>query len=159
MEDIKVYFAEFKQYKEKQAIKDNTVFNFNETSFQIRVVFKEVVIILINYKAVYAVDPNNKELVTSIKTINCSSRKVFVIIIFKGVHHLQKHFTNDIDSNTFFMYSLTGFLNNKLRLKNLEYFNRFIKDYIKGVYYILIFNGYRFYLSQLFINYYWEYRI
>ena len=47
-----------------------------------------MVIVLINYKVVYIVDPNNKEIVTSIETINYSSRKVSAIIIFKGVYYL-----------------------------------------------------------------------
>ena len=92
MEDVKVYFTEFKRCKEKWAIQDNNVSNFNETGFQIGVVSREVVIIPINCKAVYTADSNNKELVTSIETINYSGRKVPAIIIFKGVYHLRKHF-------------------------------------------------------------------
>jgi hypothetical protein len=112
-----------------------------------------VVIILINYKAVYTADPNNKELVTSVEIINYSGRKVPAMIIFKGAYHLRKHFENDIDGDTLFARSLTGFSNDKLRLKYLEYFNRFTKDYTKGVYCMLIFNGHGSHLSQPFINY------
>jgi len=55
---------------------------------QIGVISREVVIILINRKAVYIVDPNYKELVTSMETINYSSKKVSVIIMFKGAYYL-----------------------------------------------------------------------
>ena len=106
-----------------------------------------MVIIPINCEVVYIADPNNKELVISVETINYGSRKVPTIIIFKGAYYLRKHFQNDIDSDTLFARSLTGFLNNKLRLKYLEYFNRFTKDHIKGVYCMLIFNGHRSYLN------------
>ena len=119
IEDIKAHFTEFKRCKEKQAIQDNNVFNFNKTDFQIRVVFGEVVVIPINCEAVYAADSNNKELITSIETINYSGRKVPTMIIFKGIYYLRKHFQNNIDSDTLFAYSPTGFSNNKLRLKYL----------------------------------------
>src|ERR1700722_8459414 len=88
VENVKAYFAEFKRYKEKWAIQDNDVSNFNKTGFQIGVVSREVVIVPINCEAVYIADPNNKELVTSVETINYSGRKVPAIIIFKGAYYL-----------------------------------------------------------------------
>jgi len=118
-----------------------------------------VVIVPIDCKAVYAADPDNKELVTSVETINYGGRKVPVIIIFKGAYHLRKHFQNDIDGDTLFARSPTGFLNDKLELKYLEHFNRFTKDHTKGVYHMLIFDGHGSHLSQPFIDYCWEHRI
>ena len=49
--------------------------------------FQIVVIILINCEAVYTEDPNNKKLITLIEIINYNSKKVPIIIIFKGVYY------------------------------------------------------------------------
>ena len=54
------------------------------------------------------------------------------MLIFKGVYYLQKHFKNNIDGNVYQACSKTGFTNDKLALKYLEHFNRFIKDTAKG---------------------------
>jgi esterase/lipase superfamily enzyme len=108
--------------------------------------------VLIDCKVVYTVDLDNKELVTSVETINYSSRKVLAMIIFKGVYHLRKHFENDIDSDTLFAHSPTGYLNDRLGLKYLEHFNKFTKGFTKGVYCMLIFDGYGSYLSQQFLD-------
>ena len=102
MEDILEYFDKFKKCKEYQKIHDNNVSNFDETGFQIGVMLDgDMVAIPIDYKVVYYIDPSNRELVTSMETINYSGIKVPSIIIFKGVYHLWKHFYNDIDGNIF----------------------------------------------------------
>lgn len=107
----------------------------------------------IDCEAVYTADPDNKELVTSVETINYSGRKVPTMIIFKGAYHLQKHFKNNIDGDTLFARSPTGYLNDKLRLKYLEHFNKFTKGSTKGVYRMLIFDGHGSHLSQQFLDY------
>ena len=50
---------------------------------------------------VYVADPDNKELITSVKTVNYAGKKVPPMIIFSGAYHLRKHFDNDIDSDIF----------------------------------------------------------
>ena len=47
-----------------------------------------MVIVPIDCETVYAADPDNKELVTSVETINYGGRKIPAMIIFKGVYHL-----------------------------------------------------------------------
>ena len=49
----------------------------------------------------YIADPDNKELIISVETVNYASKKVPLMIIFSGTHYLQKHFNNDIDNNIF----------------------------------------------------------
>jgi hypothetical protein len=75
------------------------------------------------------------------------------MLIFTGVYHLYKYFKNDIDSNTLFTRSATGFLNEQLGLVYIKHFDKFTKHIRKGVYRMLLFNGYRSYLSQEFIDY------
>ena len=60
-------------------------------------VFRSLVIVLIDYNAIYVNDLANKELITSIECISADSYYVFLMIIFKDAYHLRKHFNNDIN--------------------------------------------------------------
>jgi hypothetical protein len=66
--------------------------NFNESSFQIRVVTGDIVYVLLDYEVVYNTNPDNRELVIVVATINYSRRKVPIYIIFKGVYYLRGYF-------------------------------------------------------------------
>jgi hypothetical protein len=70
------------------------VSNFDESSFQIGVVTRDRVYISLDYEVIYNTDPSNRELITTVTTINYSSRKVPLIIIFKGVYYLRGYFKN-----------------------------------------------------------------
>jgi hypothetical protein len=133
--------------------------NFDKTGYPIGVTTGEYIIVPTDCKAVYQADPGNRELVMSVETLNYSSKKVLSIIIFQGIYYLRKHFDNNIDSNILFAQSSTGYSNNKLGLVYLKYFNRFTELSTKGKYCILIFDSYRSYIIQLFIDYCWEYQI
>jgi hypothetical protein len=47
---------------------------------------------LLDCEVIYNANPNNRELIIVIATINYNKKKVLAIIIFKGVYHLQGHF-------------------------------------------------------------------
>jgi hypothetical protein len=47
---------------------------------------------LLDYKVIYNTDPNNRELVIVVATINYNRKKVPIIIIFKGAYYLRGHF-------------------------------------------------------------------
>jgi hypothetical protein len=108
---------------------------------------------------VWISDPENKELVTAIITINCKSQKVPPMIIFKGAYHLSKNFDNDLDGDILFARSESGFTTDRLGLKYIEHFDRFTKKSTIGLYRVIIFNGYSSHVTQDFIDYCWEYRI
>jgi esterase/lipase superfamily enzyme len=75
------------------------------------------------------------------------------IIIFSGAYYLCRYFDNDIDGDTLFARSDSGYSNNKLGLKYLEHFNRYTKNLTKGRYRMLIFDGHSSHLSQNFLDY------
>jgi hypothetical protein len=87
------------------------VSNFDETSFQIRVVTGNRVYISLNCEAIYNTDLENRELIIAVVTINYSAIKVLAIIIFKGAYHLRGYFKNDLDDNILFTQSATRFSN------------------------------------------------
>jgi hypothetical protein len=76
-----------------------------------------LVYVLAGVNQVYVDNPNNKELVTLTEYISALGYHLPAIITFKGVYYLRKYFDNDIDSNTLWSRSNTGFVNDKLTLK------------------------------------------
>jgi hypothetical protein len=98
----------------------------------------------------------NRELVTTIETLNYSGKKVPSMIIFSSVYHLRKHFENDMDGDILFARSTLGYSNDKLGLVYLKHFNLFTKSSTKGSYCMLIFDGHGSHVTQPFINYCWE---
>jgi hypothetical protein len=66
----------------------------------IGIVSSSLVVVPIDYKAVFVYDPINRELVTSTEYISTGGYHVLLIIIFAGVYHLRKYFKNNMSSNT-----------------------------------------------------------
>jgi len=94
----------------------------------------EQVIVPVDCQVVYQADPANRKLVTTVKTLNYSGKKVPFIICFASAFHLQKHFDNNIDSNILFARSLTVYSNNMLGLVYLKHFNLFTELLTKSSY-------------------------
>jgi DDE superfamily endonuclease len=129
------------------------VSNFDESGFPIGVTTSECVIVPIDCTVVYQADPANRELVTTVETLNYGGKKVPSMIIFASAYHLRKHFDNDIDSDILFARSLTGYSNDKLGLVYLKHFNQFTESLTKGSYRMLIFDRHGSHVTQPFIDY------
>jgi len=63
------------------------VSNFDESGFPIGVTTSKHVIVPVDCTVVYQADPANRELVTTVKTLNYKGKKVLSIIIFAGACH------------------------------------------------------------------------
>jgi hypothetical protein len=101
---------------------------------------------------VYNTNPDNRELVIVVATINYGRRKVPVYIIFKGVYYLRGYFPRTLNGGIEFARSPTSFTNNRL---GLQYLKHFIKHYPPsriGAYRILIFDGHSSHLSNEFLH-------
>ena len=156
VKDVQLHFREFERCKNKWGILDEDISNFDETGFQIGVISGEKVIVPVDCQVAYQADPDNRELVTLVETLNYGGQRVPSMIIFKGAYHLRKHFDNDLDGDVLFARSSTGFSNDRLALVYLKHFDRFIKDSRKGRYRMLIFDGHGSHITQPFIDYCWE---
>jgi hypothetical protein len=135
------------------------VSNFDESGFQIGVVKGDIVYVPLDCEVVYNADPDNRELVTVVATINYGGRKVPAYIIFKGAYHLRGYFLRTLDGGIEFARSPTGFTNNRLGLRYLEHFIRHCPPLRIGAYRILIFDGHSSHLSDDFLHLCWENRI
>jgi len=158
-EDIEAHFKEFDRCKRKWGILDDDIYNFDETGCQIGVTSGGLVCVPAGVDQVYVDDPDNKELVTSTECISASGYHLPAMITFKGAYHLRKYFENDMDGDTFWTRSDTGFVNDKLTMKWIEHFEKFTANRTKGRYRMLIFDGYGSHITQNFIDFCWKHRI
>jgi hypothetical protein len=155
-EEVEGHFKDFKRCKEKWAVVDEDIYNFDETGYQIGITAGGIVIVPTNIERVYVNDPDNKELITVVECISAGGYHVPAMVIFKGAYHLCKYFENDMDDDILFACSNTGFTNDKLTFVWLKHFDKFTKNRTKGQYRILIFDGYGLHITQDFIHYCWE---
>jgi hypothetical protein len=70
VEDINDHFVDFRQCKDKWGIYDDNVSNFDELRFPISVTTSKHVIVPVDCTVVYQADPANRELVTTVETLN-----------------------------------------------------------------------------------------
>lgn len=160
VEDIEGYFRAFKKCKDYWGIQDEDIYNFDETGFQIGVTSGEKVFVPKDCVAAYTADPENRELITSVETINYGGQKVPPMIIFAGAYHLRRYFNeNNLDGGILFTRSETGYTNNKLGVKYLKHFNRHTESRRTGKYQMLLFDGHGSHLSQEFLDFCWQHHI
>jgi len=67
--------------------------------------------------ASYVDDPEERELVTATECISGGGYHVPCMLTFKGAWYLRKYFKNQIDGDTLFSRSDSGFVNDKLTLR------------------------------------------
>jgi hypothetical protein len=158
-EDVEAHFKEFQRCKDKWGILDEDIYNFDESGFQIGVAHGDRVIVPDDCEAVFITDPDNKELVTVVATVNPAAKKVPPMFIFKGAYHLRKHFHESTDPNILWARSTTGYTNDRLGLRYLKHFEKFTASQTVGAYRMLIFDGHGSHLTQQFVDYCWEHRI
>jgi hypothetical protein len=135
------------------------VSNFDESGFQIGVVTGDQVFVSLDCETIYNTDPDNRELVTVVATINYGSIKVPTMIIFKDEYHLRGHFKNELDDGVLFARSTTGFINRHLAMCYIQHFDRYCPPSRPGWYRFLIFDGYDSHVGRDFLDFCWTHRI
>ncbi|PMD62686.1 uncharacterized protein K444DRAFT_525054, partial [Hyaloscypha bicolor E] len=104
--------------------------NMDETGFCISVLNGKFIIIYLNTKAIYLADPDNRELLTIIKTISAGGEVIILFLILKREILLEKYFNNNLNTEIVFITSSTRYINNILSLKYIKYFYNQIYRYI-----------------------------
>jgi hypothetical protein len=158
-EDIEAHFKEFDRCKKKWGIHNDDISNFDESGFQIGVTFGDKVLIPTDAEAAFIDDPENRELVTVVATLNYGGKKIPPMIIYKGAYHLRKYFVPTMDGDTLYASSESGFTNDHLGMSYLRHFDKFTKDSTKGAYRLLIFDGHGSHLNQDFVDFCWTHNI
>ena len=94
----------------------------NETGFHISVLNRKIIIIYLNTKAIYLANPDNRELLTIIKTIFTRGKVIILFLILKEEILLEEYFNNNLNTEIVFTTSFTRYINNTLSLKYIKYF-------------------------------------
>jgi hypothetical protein len=116
-EDIEGHFKEYERCKKHWNILDEDTYNFDETGCMIGITAGSFVIVPADCETVYVDDPANRELVTITACISGGGHHVPDMVIFRGAYHLRKYFDNNMDGNTLWARSKSGFTNDKLTIK------------------------------------------
>jgi hypothetical protein len=95
----------------------------DETGFHIGVLNGKIVITHLNTKAVYLVDPDNRESLTTIETVSTRGEVIALFLILKGEILLEEYFNNDLNTEIVFATSSTRYINNALSLKYIKHFH------------------------------------
>ena len=158
-EDIATHFKEFKRCRDKWGIQDEDIYNFDETGCQIGITAGGRVIIPQGERFAFVNDPDNRELVTAVECFSATGYHVPPMLIFKGAYHLRKYFDNNINGDTLFARSETGFTNDILTMAWLKHFNNFTAPRTRGAYRMIIFDDYGSHITQDFLQYCWDNKI
>ena len=158
-QDIIDYFADFKRCKEKWGVLDEDIYNFDETGCQIGLAAGNRVIVPQGLERIFVNDPDNRELVTCVECFSATGYHVPPMLIFKGAYHLRKYFENDIDGDTLFARSESGFTNDVLAMAWIKHFEAFTRPKTISAYRILIFDGYGSHVTQDFLDFCWQHKI
>ncbi len=110
----------FERYREKWSILDDDVYNFDETSYHIGITTRGRVIVPKGVPKsethAFVNNADNRELVTSVECFSTTGYCVPPMLIFKGAYYIRKYFENDIDGDTLFARSESGFTNDILTI-------------------------------------------
>jgi hypothetical protein len=158
-EDLEEHFTEYYGALEKYGICFEDVWNMDETGFRIGVLNGKIVITHLNTKAVYLADPDNRESLTAIETISAGGEAIAPFLILKGEILVEAHFDNDLDTESVFATSSTGYTNDALSLKYIKHFHNQTYRRTQGKWRMLIFDGHGSHTSDEFLYYCWSHKI
>jgi hypothetical protein len=99
-------------------------------------------------KIVYLADPKVRDWITIIKTISAASKTIPAMLILSGLSMLQKHFNNNLDNNTLFKITHSGYSNAIFSVEYIKHFNKITAKLVVKKYKILIFDSTGSYMSD-----------
>ena len=135
---------------------------FDETGFAIGVIATTKVVTSTDRRTRPSLaQPGNREWVTIVEAINASGWILRPMIIFASKTHRTNRFTNNnIPLDWAIAVSDNGWTTDQLCLDWLEdVFELYTKDLTKGIYRLLILDGYSSHLTPTLDQYYTEYKI
>lgn len=95
----------------------------NETGFCVGCDKAHWVITIDRNKSLLLTDPDNREYIISVKSINSGGKTIPPIMILYGIYILEKWAEeNNLNDNILLATSLKGYSNDELALQWLEYF-------------------------------------
>lgn len=153
IEGLNKWFKKLKAVREQYGIIDQDIHNMDETRFRIGVSRQHKVIIKANSARRYLVDPDNQDYITSIESIAADDTTHAPMLVLKASSLLEKWVVNELNNNTALAYSNTGYSNDDINLAWLRHFNKIIRTKIRGLFRLLLLNGFTSHVEYDFIEY------
>jgi hypothetical protein len=169
-EDIEAHFRRFEAAKKEYNIKDENIYNADETGWRVGCLNGRVVFTFPDVLAVYMASLETRESVTSIECISATGSYIPGFLILPGQLLLEGQFDNDIHPDCIFATNKetgSGFINDILAIDWLEHFELHTRPGTKtrkgvihnGEWRMLILDGHGSHLTIEFMDYCWDNKI
>jgi hypothetical protein len=160
-ESIIEYFEKFKRIVAERGILPSDCWNFDETGFRIGCGGKQIVITLgardkpkKDRKSFTVASETNRDYLTSVEAISAAGEVIPPMLILKAVQHLFQWYAHThIPDNYLLGVSDTGYNNDELALDWIQHFEKYSAQFQRGVWRLLIFDGFGAHLTKQFIDY------
>lgn len=127
------------------------IWNFDETGFRIGIGKDQWVITFEPRRRIYLASPDDRTTLTMTECVNADGAVIEPMVIIEGSEFLDRYFT-DLPDGYLVARSGSGYTNDELSLEWARHFVRESKKYCKGVYRLLIFDGFDSHCTQEFLE-------
>ena len=143
LEDMTEYFNKLERCMKDNGINELDVWNMDETGFRIGCGRAQMVITLDPRRSLRMTDPDNRDYITSVESINSAGEVIPPMLIISGVHILHKWCQeNDLDEEVLIGTSETGYSNDDLAIDWLHHFIHHTRNKRIGARLPLIIDGF-----------------
>src|SRR5208282_2409459 len=149
--DIELHFEKFIRRYRELCIKPANLHNFDETGFRIGCLAGHIVFTR-TIRHVYISDPDNRELVTLIESIDGESRTTDPMLIMPGQVMKQKHIPKGLNDGIRIAVSESGYTNDVLSYEWLKHFDKQTQP-PNGEWRMLVMDGHGSHLTIEFVDY------
>jgi hypothetical protein len=150
---IGAWFKLVEETRQAYGILDEDAYNFDETGFMMGVAAtSKVVTSSDTIGQATAVQPGNRDWVTTIETINASGWSLPPFVILSGKMH-QASWYRDLPADWVIAVSDNGWTTDELGLEWVKHFNRHTESRTKGAYRLLILDGHSSHATPEFDQY------
>lgn len=150
-EAILKWFEGFIDIIKMHGITPTDIWNFDETGFRIGIGKDQWVITFEPRRRVYLPTPDDRTTLTMTECVNAEGNAITPMIIIEGVAFLERYFV-DLPDNYLVAYSTSGYTNDELSLEWVKHFVRETQKRLKGVYRLLLFDGFDSHCTQEFLE-------
>ena len=160
-EQIEKFFQKIKKVHDEKGILPSDCWNFDETGFRIGCGGKQIVLTLgarekpkKDRKSLTIASETNRDYLTSIEAISAAGDVIPPMLILKATQHLFQWYTHtEIPGNYLLDVSDTGYSNDELALDWIQHFDNYSRQYQRGAWRLLLFDGFGSHLTKQFVEY------
>lgn len=145
--DMTDYFHKLETVMTEKGITEVDVWNMDETGFRIGCGRAQLVVTLDATKPLRMTDPDNRDYITSVECISSGGLVIPPLIIISGAHVLHKWCENDLDGDTLFATSDTGYSNDDLAIDWLDHFIEHTAKKRRGAWVLLVIDGFGLHMT------------